>query len=363
MHEKEIPIENIYHMLCYSWSRLESLSEVNVEEIGHKTIPNLLAGVLISQLNRIIKKGLYREYINYEDNLSFITGKLDFQKNIRENRGVNTKFYCQYNEFSINTLMNQVIKSTLYKLIQSEFIDEKRFKEDIIRLYHKFNGIDLIEINSIMFSKIKIHRNNWQYGLLISICKLFHENILMSENNGKYIFKDFLKDEKQMAIIFEEFVRNFYKFHLKNYTVSRETITWKLKVMDGDNNLIPQMQTDIVLENKDHKIILDTKFYKNALSINFQREKFISGNLYQIYSYIGNSNYLKDKKLIGVLIYPEILREIDFESLILGTPNKIMIKTLNLNQNWKRIEKRLLDIVNTIERENFNLRDNTFIKV
>lgn len=79
--------------------------------------------------------------------------------------------------------MNQIIKSTLYKLLRSEFLDEKRIKQDISRLYHKFNEIDLIEINGTLFSKVKIHRNNWQYGLLISICKLFHEKLILGTSN------------------------------------------------------------------------------------------------------------------------------------------------------------------------------------
>lgn len=94
MQNEEIPIENIYHMLYYSWGRPEALSEVNVEGIGHITLPNLLAKVLISDLNMIVKKGLDQDYIEFKDNLLFITGRIDFQRNIRKNRGINTKFFC-----------------------------------------------------------------------------------------------------------------------------------------------------------------------------------------------------------------------------------------------------------------------------
>ena len=51
-------------------------------------------------------------------------------------------------------------------------------------------------------------------------------------------------------------------------------------------------------------LIIDTKFYPNALQTNFDHKTFISGNMYQIFSYVKNS--LFDGAKSGMLLYPTV---------------------------------------------------------
>ena len=103
------------------------------------------------------------------------------------------------------------------------------------------------------------------------------------------------------------------------------------------------MITDITLENDNNKIIIEAKYYKEALIENFDVLKFKSSNLYQIYSYLMNVKTKPNQKLTGILIYPQNGYEIDaslkLNNLILN------IKTINLNKNWIDIKKRLLDLI------------------
>lgn len=52
---------------------------------------------------------------------------------------------------------------------------------------------------------------------------------------------------------------------------------------------LPLMQTDIMLENETAKIIIDAKFYKETVEINYGAEKIISANLYQLFSFLLSS--------------------------------------------------------------------------
>jgi 5-methylcytosine-specific restriction enzyme subunit McrC len=42
----------------------------------------------------------------------------------------------------------------------------------------------------------------------LRICELIHKNMLVSEKAGTSKFIDFVRDERQMAVLFEDFVRN-----------------------------------------------------------------------------------------------------------------------------------------------------------
>ena len=68
--------------------------------------------------------------------------------------------------------------------------------------------------------------------------------------------------------------------------------------------------------------------------------------MYQIFSYLKNAeakggNYLNS---IGILLYPQVDKELNNIYEIQG--HKLKICTLNLNEEWFNIHKRLLDIVN-----------------
>lgn len=107
------------------------------------------------------------------------------------------------------------------------------------------------------------------------------------------------------------------------------------------------MSVDIVLENGDKTIIIDTKYYsdflKNAYKGKENTKKLISGNLFQMYAYMSNYNYMKDKPLTGILLYsvPYSLKELsekyEIDTLGIGKINKsiLQIETVNLSNDWK----------------------------
>jgi 5-methylcytosine-specific restriction enzyme subunit McrC len=103
------------------------------------------------------------------------------------------------------------------------------------------------------------------------------------------------------------------------------------------------MKTDIVLTNFDSfkQIIIDTKFYQEILS---KHKKLNSGHLYQIHAYVNNSDF--DGEVIGILLYASQGEDMDYHYKIGG--HGILIKTLDLNQEWGEIDRRLREIVNII---------------
>ena len=63
-----------------------------------------------------------------------------------------------------------------------------------------------------------------------------------------------------------------------------------------------------------------------------------------MYSYINNYRNEKRKKLEGVLLYPTTTKVIDSNYTIGG--HNFRLITINLNQEWRNIEKDLMSIVN-----------------
>jgi len=340
--EKKIPIQNIYYMLCYSWDALEEKDIVQVNDIDSTELLDLFAKVLIGGTNYLIRRGFDRKYLCVNDDLGVIRGKINFNDTFKRRLLQKGKLSCEYDDLSYNILHNQIIKTTINHLIHSKGLDYD-LKEELIGPYKSFRDIDEIRLNSRVFSNVILHRNNHYYKFLMNICQIIYENLLIDEKTGESTFQDFERDERKMADLFEDFVRNFYKREQKTYKVCREDIYWNdLRQDPNDKDFLPKMQTDTSLVSDKRKIIIDTKYSKNTLS---DRGKVKSENLYQLFAYLKNVEVKGgvNETCEGMLLYPQIDQPLNLEYFIHG--HKIQVKTVDLNQEWKLIERRLLSII------------------
>jgi 5-methylcytosine-specific restriction enzyme subunit McrC len=338
----EIPIYNIYYLLCYAWNKLEERDIVDVKGIDSTQLCDLFAKVLIGGTSRLLKMGLDRGYVWKSEETAGIKGKIDFGYSLKRNLFKKAKAQCQFDELSYNILHNQILKSTLHRLAEVDQLNSE-LKEQLYDLLRRLHEIDEIPLSKSVFRKIQLHRNNSFYEFLLKICELVIDNLLPSEEKGHSKFLDFVREEKQMGALFEEFVRNFYKLEQNTYHVYREDIKWDISA--GDADFLPKMQTDISLESEKRKIVIDTKYYKEALTEHYEKERIRSENMFQMFSYLKNLESTKEinKNCEGVLLYPTVTKNLDINMTTHG--HKVSFKTINLNQEWQGVHKDLLEMV------------------
>jgi len=289
----------------------------------------------------MIKRGFDRKYVNRNEMVNGIKGKIDFAESIKRISWMDGRMSCDFDELDHNILHNQIIKTTIEQMIRYKGLDAS-LKDDLARVNRYFRDIESIKINKKTFGKIQINKNNQYYEFVLKVCELIYDNILIDEQSGQTKFRDFIRDDRQMAYLFENFVRNFYKRELSDYLVKRENIGWDTV---GDTTYLPVMQTDITLISDQKKIIMDTKFYEGAFTSNFGADKFRSGHLYQLFAYLKNSEAKGGLNLQaeGILLYPMVDDEVDANYMIQG--HSVKIRTVNLNQEWKQIHERLISVI------------------
>lgn len=340
-----IPIENIYYLLCYAWNKLDEKDRVAVSAEDFTKLLDLLAKVLINSTRILLKRGIDRNYLDVTNEFAGVKGKLEFSKTVKSQLLLKQKTICSFDEFSSNVLTNQILLTTLNRLIKTESLDTG-LRSEIKNLLWRFDEVQTIELTSSVFSKVKLHRNNKFYAFILNVCHLIHENSLLSEKTDNWHFTDFLRDDRKMNQLFEAFLRNFYTIEQKEFKVRRENINWQFSSIDNQNlQFLPLMQTDITLENDSVKIIIDAKFYKETLKTNYGTDKISSANLYQLFSYLLNqrNSNPKTETATGILIYPTIAKEYDLQFNYKS--HDVLIKTVNLNTDWRNIDKRLKSII------------------
>jgi McrBC 5-methylcytosine restriction system component len=361
MSEKsEIPIKNIYYMLCYAWETLTQSDNIAVDSEEFNNIYDLLSKVLISGIKHLLKRGFYKEYADCCEELSLIRGKIDVSDSIKHQSVNLRKLICRYDEFTSDTPFNCILKFTIETLMKCPMLDCS-LKSELARLLPCFSQIKELPPTYRNLSALKYNRNNQHYKILMNICELLYNGLISTENGNQLKFSDFIREKDPMAVLFEKFVRNFYKKHLPQpeFYIHAPHINWDCN-QNFDNiglEYLPIMRTDIVLENdwQNVQLIIDTKYYPEAFHMrNYgEKKKLISDNLYQIYTYVNNSNY--DGAISGMLLYPTVDETLDLQYQIGG--KIFMIKTLNLGADWDDIYNRLIEIAKTTasNRESLNI--------
>lgn len=342
----KIPIQNIYYLLCYAWNRLEERDIVDVTGIDSTNLADLFARVLIGGVGHLFKRGFDRGYVEFIEDTRSLRGKLLFNPTIKRNLFIKAQVTCGFDELSYNVLHNQILKASIGALICIENLDAE-LKNRLIGLYRKLHEIEDIRLTPDCFSRVQLNRNNAFYDFLLKICELIYDNLLASEDPGKSRFRDFLQDESKMARLFEDFVRNFYKLEAAGYHVGREDIYWYGKGMDDPSAAyLPKMVTDISIESENSKVVIDTKYYRDALQRYYDREKIHSQHIFQIFAYLKNLEIRGgvNQHCTGVLLYPTVDNDVHF-STPLDQNHNLIVHTLNLNQDWKLIHKDLTELL------------------
>ncbi|MGE6204653.1 5-methylcytosine-specific restriction endonuclease system specificity protein McrC [Guptibacillus hwajinpoensis] len=351
MSNSSIPVKNIYHMLCYAWNVLDQSDENVVGSEKFDNIYDLLARIYINGANSLIKRGLSRSYIQERREVSTLKGKVEVADSIKKQTLRNGRMVCQYDNFSVDIKLNQIVKATINLLLKAPLLD-KTLNKKLRKLRLYFSNVRDIQMANDTFSSLRFNRNNYHYRMLMSVSELIYQGLITREEGNDTKFLSFIRD-RQMAKLYENFVLNFYRRHLDSgiYHVHSPKIHWNLdqSVSDEELSLLPEMRTDIVVENKltSSQLIIDTKYYGETLTTSnwTDKEKVHTGHLYQIFAYVNSSNYKGNK--IGMLLYPTIKQEINAGYSITG--KRIYIKTLNLNAEWSEISTRLLSLVGVID--------------
>jgi 5-methylcytosine-specific restriction enzyme subunit McrC len=340
-----IPIQNIYYLLSYAWNALEVKEQVNVRAEDHTRMLDLFAKILVNGCRILLKRGIEKNYIEETHDIAGVKGKLETGLTLKSGLLHKQRTICTVDDFSVNILSNRILLTTILRLINSPDV-ERKLRKELKALLWIFAGAQPVKLSAREFSKVKVNRNNRFYTFLLHVCRIIYDNTLPTEKAGSWRFTDFTRDERQMNKLFEAFLFNFYRKEFPAWRVRSEQLSWQFESSDPDHlSYLPRMITDISIATPSENIIIDAKYYRLALTSHFDREKIISDNLYQIFSYLMNQRTSDPKswQTRGILLYPTTTRELDLEFRYGSHP--IEVKTVNLNDNWSLIEKRLKAIV------------------
>lgn len=344
-----ISIKNIYWMLAYAYRSLneKDINKMNSEEF--ENIYDLFCIMMTQEVNKQIKRGLNRDYIQIEEELSNLKGKINISDSVKKNTQIKLKMICNYDEYSINSYLNQIIKTACSYIIKSKKVSDKenirKLRNSLLYLY----DVEELDIYSIKWSNIRYTKNNSSYKMLINISYLILDGLLINKKDGKIEFRNYIDDQK-MHKLYEKFILEYFKYHHPELSPSVPQIKWNV---DNDFvDLLPKMQTDIVLYNKIRgtKLIIDAKYYSTIYQNNllFDKNTYKSNNLYQIYTYVKNDDKEHTNKVSGMLLYAKTDKNDEAWSEYFMDGNKIIVSNLDMDDSFNKVKETLENIASIV---------------
>ena len=350
--EYGIPIRNLWHMLLYAWNEAPIKSHWSLGAVEEApTLDALMASILAKLIRQRMRIGLGRSYVDQHQAIQGLRGRIQFAESLRQRTFERSEAYCEFQQFSANAPKNQIVRSTLARLVPignfgPDQNKAERLRHDLRLLTRLLDGIDLIELKPDFIRRQQLNHNDSDYRLMLSICELILQRQMPLEEAGARALPAIDHEALVLYNIYERFVANFYRLNLKGFTVKAQSrLSWHAKY---DNPYLPSMQPDLIIQNNrsGEIIILDTKFTPKSLIENeWGREIFDSSHLYQLYAYLSSQSHVsgEHQKASGILLYPAVHRKLS-ERIELQD-HEIRIECIDLAAPWQAIEGHLLNLI------------------
>lgn len=345
----DIPAQSLYYLLCYAWNRLEAKHLADAQAAAAACPQDLFAHLLREVFSQLLRQGLDRGYIEHTEDTRKPRGKLDLTSSIRRALRARGQVHVRYEELSRDVLHNRIIKTTMCRLATDPQLNSC-LKGDIGRLTRRVPEVAVIELRDELFHRVQIHRNNAAYGFLLDLCQLITRHLLPEKKHpGRFRFRDFTGDDREMGRLFEAFVRNFLSIEQQDLGVheGHKQIKWDTSPQVCTIP-IPNMETDIFVPNVcGRSVIIETKckckpFHQGRDG----KQRLDRNDLYQIFAYLKNhaSKQGPDQlPALGVLLYATMDKSFSYRYRVHDHP--LWVRSLDLEKPWQEISKDMYQFV------------------
>ena len=274
---KQVFIKLLY--LLYKLPNYKNINSANFQRLQYIDIFEIFITMFLDEVGIIIKKGIKSDYIQQEDNLFYLKGKLLINEQIKRNTIHKERFYVQYDDYNQNRSENRLLKSTLKLLskISKNYDNVRR-----IRQYNEhMNWVKLSSNINSDIRAIKNVRGMEHYKNALIWAKVFLKKESFSSFSGDTIAFAILYPMEKLFECYVEWWLNKKYSHLQ------------IEAQNGGYDFVKKLFTvrpDFLIK-KDNKVlsVADAKWKLIDKDSDFSQSDF-----YQLFAY--KHIFLKEQK-------------------------------------------------------------------
>lgn len=249
----KVRLHNLFRMLEYAYQFDVKFLEGTIEADSLEEYYERLANILARRILDRTRRGLYRTYLEREERLPYVRGRLHAARTAKTPWKINP--LCQFEENTADVEDNQILAWTMFSVARSGMCSE-RVLPTVRRAYRGLLGmVSPHEHSGSACVGRAYSRLNLDYKPLHALCRFFLDHTGPSHQVGDRTMIPFLVD---MAALFEKFVAEWLKTHLPDRCRLRTQYPVTLHAEHSHKYFI-----DLVVEDRETErplFVMDTKY-------------------------------------------------------------------------------------------------------
>ena len=271
----------LIHMLAVAYDLPIELGALTNLGWQRDTVLEILIRLFSGKLADAVRQGMPRQYLELEDDLPALRGRLDVTRQFSTLAISPQKLACRFDALSPNIALNQVMKAAVNKLTRlTQATDNQRKLRELIFVYA---DVEDVPPNALRWDKITLDRTNQRWRDLLSLAQLFLSNRHQQTSSGEIAGHAILFE---MNVLFEKYVARLLTRALAGTGLRASTQGGQRDCLYESNTGRFRTRPDLIIrENDQIVLIIDTKWKRMTPRIDDPKQGVSQSDVYQMMAY------------------------------------------------------------------------------
>ena len=275
--------KRLIHMLAVALSLKLDLGSITELAWQRETLLEVLIRIFCDKLTEAVRKGMPRRYVEQEDDLCALRGRLDVARQFTRHAVNPSRLACRFDVLSKDTSLNRIMKAAVLYL--SRVSRSSGHQQRLRELAFVYADIADISPSALRWDDFVIDRTNRRWRELLSMARLLLEGRYQTTTGGAGQGTALLFE---MNTLFEEYVGR-----LISRTLARTNLTVSLKggrlfclSAEQTERSLFQTKPDILIRRAGTVThVIDTKWKRISSRIDDPKQGVSQGDVYQMMAY------------------------------------------------------------------------------
>lgn len=275
--------KRLVHMLAVALNLKLDIGSVTRLAWQRETLLEILIGIFCDKLTEAVRRGMPRQYVEYEDDLSALRGRLDVVRQFNRHAVNPSRLACRFDVLSEDIALSRIMKACvrhLYRMSRSA-ANQQRLRE----LAFVYSEIAEIAPTDLRWDDVVIDRTNRRWLELLNMARLFLERRYQSTTGGA---GEGIALLFEMNTLFEEYVGRLISRALAGTDMTVSLQGGRLFCLSEETTERQLFQTkpDILIRRAGVVIhVIDTKWKKISAKIDDRKQGVSQSDVYQMMAY------------------------------------------------------------------------------
>lgn len=202
--DPKTPVDNLFYMLTYAYKLPEFQRETFPFDVAEDVF-ELIILIFARQVESLARRGIYRGYVAWDENLPMVQGRLLMSEQVRRNPVQLHRFYTRRDEFTADVLENRLLKAVIFKLSRFGY-HQPDLRHRLLRLLRSFDEVSQVSIMRDDFDRVLYGRLNGHYKPVHALARLLWDHLSLESAEGEHPCASYLLNMWQ---VFEVFVAEY----------------------------------------------------------------------------------------------------------------------------------------------------------